>query len=118
MKNVSFETAKALRDAGFPQPEPAFGQQWYFPETKELFLVTFVYSNGKVDYCMEGSQVVMLEDMPEGAIFAPQAHDILSALMDYEKLSLATEGISEFLEIIILPEEIAKKWMEFNSKPA
>lgn len=83
MNTVTFETALALKDAGFPQPFPAFGQQWYFPETKELFLVTFVYSNGKVDYCMEGSLVVMLEDMPESSVFAPTATDILEQLPDF-----------------------------------
>lgn len=30
MKNhTTYETARALKEAGFPQPEPEFGQVWY-----------------------------------------------------------------------------------------
>ena len=29
MNTVSFETAKRLKEAGFPQPDPEFGQFWY-----------------------------------------------------------------------------------------
>lgn len=29
MDIVSFETAKKLKEAGFPQPSPEFGQMWY-----------------------------------------------------------------------------------------
>lgn len=29
MDIVTFETAKRLKEAGFPQPEPTFGQIWY-----------------------------------------------------------------------------------------
>ena len=120
MNTVTFETAKALRDAGFPQPEPAEGQFWWFvryPDGAAKKEVLCVYV--KKEYCwpyiepLDGGNTE-----GRGLLFAPTATDILSALMDYEKLSLATEGISEFLEIIILPEELAKKWMEFNSKPA
>lgn len=121
MKNVSFETAKALRDAGFPQPEPAEGQFWYNPDYG-LFVVgrrSFIDGTMRnIFYFETGKTYEKSVDSFSLCVFAPQAHDILFALMDYEKLSLATEGISEFLEIIILPEELAKKWMEFNSKPA
>lgn len=116
MKNVSFETAKALRDAGFPQPEPAEGQFWYDAGAG----VWVVGESGLLVFrSLSSRAAINIADMDmSGIVFAPQAHDILFALMDYEKLSLATEGISDFLEIIILPEELAKKWMEFNSKPA
>ena len=30
---VDFETARQLREAGFPQPEPGFAQTWHGPET-------------------------------------------------------------------------------------
>lgn len=96
MNTVTFETAKALRDAGFPQPFPAFGQQWYFPETKELFLVTFVYSDGQVDFSFEGSPVSMLTAMPEGVIFAPQAHDIIEQLARLSHPNLIRVDVSAY----------------------
>lgn len=39
MNIVSFETAKKLKAAGFPQPEPEFGQVWYSDIFKTKWLV-------------------------------------------------------------------------------
>jgi len=74
---VTFETAKALRDAGFPQPEPAPGQFWY--NQKGLLHVVFIEGG-------EGRCFLSVDDgdawpcVDEGYIFAPQAHDTLAQL--------------------------------------
>lgn len=75
MNTTIFETAKALRDAGFPQPERAPGQFWY--NQKGLLHVVFIEGG-------EGRCFLSVDDgdawpcVDEGYIFAPQAHDILA----------------------------------------
>lgn len=129
---TTYETALALENAGFPQPFPAFGQRWYFPVTNELFLVTFVYSNGKVDYCMEGSQVVMFEDIPESSIFAPTATDILEQLWYKFELSFRidekwvireTKSLDDFSREFSVDntnphESAAKAWLKMRTENA
>ena len=39
MSHVSFETARKLQAAGFPQPQPAAGQVWYYPSGMELYVL-------------------------------------------------------------------------------
>lgn len=36
---VDFQTAVALRDAGFPQPKPGFGQVWYLEHNQKPVLI-------------------------------------------------------------------------------
>ena len=77
MNTTIFETAKALQNAGFPQPEPAPGQFWY--NQKGLLHVVFIEGG-------EGRCFLSIADgdawpcVDEGYIFAPQAHDILAQL--------------------------------------
>lgn len=68
---VTFETAKALRDAGFPQPESvAKGQYWYSANGGEDMLFSVV------SFLEETTKTVK----KKGWIFAPQAHDVLEQL--------------------------------------
>lgn len=69
MKNtVSFETAKRLKEAGFPQPEFEFGQLWH--------------TDGDRDCAFVGTMpfVRMKQDYAGSIIFLPTATDILLEL--------------------------------------
>lgn len=89
MNTVTFETAIALKDAGFPQPERAPGQFWY--NQKGLLHVVFIEGG-------EGRCFLSVDDgdawpcVDEGYIFAPQAHDILEQLPEGWILSLNEKG--------------------------
>ena len=80
---VSFETAKALRDAGFSIPEPNHGQFWYIEYTGELEVITFVGDNGVhrmyIPF-LKGMNSCAKEPFLNGSVFAPTATDIMSEL--------------------------------------
>ena len=78
MKNVvSFETAKALKEAGFPQPQLEPGQLWYI----DCYLVIFL---GKRDdgiwivFDFEYHEVASVP--PKNLCFAPNAPDVLQEI--------------------------------------
>lgn len=84
---ISFETAKALKEAGFPQPEFETGQFWY----NDLGALTFVGRNevnerfGKdYFYCtsVETGRTDFFQPVAHSAFFAPTATDILRELRD------------------------------------
>ncbi len=66
---VSFETAKQLKEAGFPQPSARFGQFWYDETSEALNCIGFE------DFSIWFEDLVL-----EGYIFAPTATDILRLL--------------------------------------
>lgn len=79
MKNtVNFETAIALKEAGFPQPEPKFGQFWYDAGAG----IWVVGESGPLVMRSLSSRAEMaLEDVDENAaVFAPTAIEILEQL--------------------------------------
>ena len=87
MKNVvSIETAKALRDAGFPQPKPEPGQFWY-DYTKRLFVIAAVGTTSITGMWIERGTAFQSK-MNEFDIFAPTATDILEQLGYDEKKGL------------------------------
>lgn len=96
MNTVNKETAFALKEAGFPQPEPAFGQVWYdtnempmvivFVSYKGIFTFTAYYDNGKVQ-----PYVLLREALAEMA-FAPNAVDILAEMPASARLSRSIES--------------------------
>jgi len=53
MSHASPPTALALRQAGFPQPAPAFGQIWYYLDDRMLILSEkdgfVLYTNGRFE---------------------------------------------------------------------
>lgn len=77
-KNIAFE----LKAAGFPQPEPAFGQMWWHPDgglhvvmtTKGLHTFTRYFKNGWPETGAFNKQA--LSEMA----FAPTAVDILAEM--------------------------------------
>lgn len=78
---VSFETAKRLRDAGFPQPNVERGQSWY---NREGSLQIIAHDP---TYPKEFNSLIR----EHAWIFAPTATDILRSLPGYN-LAFATEN--------------------------
>ena len=84
MQHVTFDTAKRLKEAGFPQPMPQAGQFLYGANSKELFVI-LQYSD--VDDILTlagvGHHARMMEkwSWAKGAfVFAPTATDILEQI--------------------------------------
>lgn len=89
MKNVvSFETARALKDAGFPQPEPEAGQVWYdIYEYKYMILDDPIGPHGNITSVWvfpDDSQFAVTTSifLKDHCVFAPTVTDILSELGD------------------------------------
>lgn len=87
--NVSFETAKKLKEAGFPQPEPEVGQVWYDEDGNMVWIRGLrenSYSSRRTaSFVGElkggGMSTCTAEEMAEaGWVFAPTATDILREL--------------------------------------
>lgn len=98
MKNVTkFSTAFALKEAGFPQPEPAFGQIWYDEEGTAMLVFSktgdFVTDDGTV-FCAPDTlpSMVSMPGLFSHLYSAPTAADILRELPDY---ALAYDSESE-----------------------
>lgn len=85
MSHVTFETARRLKNTGFPQPEFASGQFWY-NEWKALSIIgrREIADNGPHEFficmSMETGRVDGIIPMHEGSFFAPTATDILRDL--------------------------------------
>jgi hypothetical protein len=82
MDVVSFETAKKLKEAGFPQPEPAFGQVWYESAGSPII----VTSGWEAGFAFVGPRSAMAQTtymkrfQEQNGVFAPTATDILKAI--------------------------------------
>lgn len=90
MTHVTFETAKRLSEARFPQPRPEESQVWY-NHAGTVYVIT--YSYGKTcDYVVRGSNNVWTErGLNDGEVFAPTATDILAQLPGWD-LAFTTEA--------------------------
>ncbi len=87
MKNVvSFETAKALREAGFPQANPTQGQFWY-DDKKRMFVICAV-NKKSVDGMWIGRGTAFKSQMSDADIFAPTATDIMKELGRHFSMSI------------------------------
>lgn len=73
---TSFETAKKLKESGFPQPSPKFGQVWYDP----YGMPAVVLSTKPLRFGDEGGQSWSGKNRFGEMIFAPTATDILREL--------------------------------------
>ena len=84
MQHTTYETAKAMRDAGFPQPEFATGQIWYNQYGAATFIGRKDCDNhGNTTFFCTSLRTGRTEEMrptKEDAIFAPTATDILREL--------------------------------------
>ena len=83
MKDITTsETSIRLKEAGFPQPYPEFGQRWYNPDFG-VFIVGFIhvpYARATIFY--NNRSCVFSKNLPNfsGCVFAPTATDILREL--------------------------------------
>ena len=80
MKNiVTFETAKRLKEAGFPQPMPEAGQVWYANDVN--MRVSIVHVGGRaVNHVNQGYMLIYntpIREFKTDCVFAPTATDIL-----------------------------------------
>ena len=81
MKNiVTFETAKRLKEVGFPPPEPGVGQFWHNPDFGLFLVGRRWYVDGtyrNIFYIESGKAFEKGENDFSECIFAPTATDIL-----------------------------------------
>ena len=93
MKNtVSIETALALREAGFPQPEPIIQTQVYFDG--RLCLAEVFYDSG--EYELSGANIrrtsLLKTEFDMYCTFAPTAIDILDKF-PFASLTKTSDGV-------------------------
>lgn len=86
MDIVSFETAKRLKDAGFPQPPPAFGQFWY-DDRDVLFFVVESFDENPIPFngiwvIEKGGEVIHVNRgvFSESLIYAPSPTELLEKI--------------------------------------
>jgi len=82
MNYVTFETAKRLKAAGFPEPMPevAFGQLWYYYDGRPYLLIT---ETGGSPYFFIGPTANsgrFGDDQMRGMYFAPTATDVFQKI--------------------------------------
>ncbi len=80
MNTVSFETAKWLNEAGFPQSAPEFGQVWV--GRNETLILGGIGKASKARHCLiDGHGSVLVDDfIVDRLVFAPAATDILKEI--------------------------------------
>ena len=74
------KTSSQLKDAGFPQPNPVFGQAWYLEGdlgivTRDSVSLVVSFQSARTDYVSR-----YLDLSGENAVFAPTEADILAQL--------------------------------------
>jgi len=106
---LSFETAKKLKESGFPQPEPKTGQFWIGYNSDRLFIVT--------------------EDMPKDSLafvqatYFPSAQDFLEQMpgASLENCNgifyVSAVGCIDYFYNANLLESCARTWLHLNKKP-
>lgn len=125
MKNVvSFETAKRLKEAGFPQPEPEVGQFWYRKHPSLAITLEFAQSvepdenGGSRFYTLwvgtEDTGGKFYDCKKHDLIFAPTSTDILRELYPAGKKVII--GSNRLLAMALDPAAAAEKWIERNAK--
>jgi len=125
MKNVTFETAVKLKEAGFPQPTPQRGQSWYNSAGVE-YIITLSENLGFCDYSTSTSGMVWFgRGLNDGEIFSPTATDILQHLpgwaLEYTETGWVCyfHGFDDFVGHRNPAEAAAEAWtFENNHKTA
>lgn len=126
MKNLSLETCRRLKDAGFPQPEKAIGQLWYvrdvlcvvFRNKSTIYYVPFYAAalDGNGEFGM-GS--------PEDWVYCPTALEIAEKI-EYCTIHLL-QPYNQQIEFGAkrhcwqssnLTESLAEIWIQEHSNPA
>ena len=94
---VSFETAKRLEAAGFPQPAPQVGQMWYPRHLGALCLIIHANETGPswlVVGNVESGSISRFtpEALVSALVYAPSVTDILNHLRGNYRLSCSNSG--------------------------
>lgn len=91
MNHVTFETALKLKEAGFPQPMPEYGQSWYHIGVDRPFMVIrvdgVIMAMGDAASLSEKYPLLRTDVLPSKYAFAPTAIDILAELGWYYDIS-------------------------------
>lgn len=129
---VTFEKAVRLKEAGFPQPKPDFGQVWHNPDFG-LFVVGIKWFADNREYRIfypgTGKSVLKSEAMFLKCAFAPTATDILRELRDGSNIGIMGKRFlcysPDFEHGIDHPgtpindnpaEAVAEAWLKLNEK--
>lgn len=128
MKNVvTPETARKMKEAGYPQPDPEPGQVWYIDETP-IFITGVYKTTTSTDYWYSKINGTQFHEkyFPESAVFAPTATDILKELsVDYALVYAGNEPTIISTVEKRLPflykhknpaEACALAWLQINTK--
>lgn len=126
MKNtVTFETAVRLKEAGFPQPVPDFGQTW-LAEKETIILGGKSKAFPTRRLCVsDGSSDLVFTDewISENMVFAPTATDILAELPDFFYIRKGTYNGNPIFTIFEermpdVPSMLVSKWVDHNPHEA
>ena len=118
---VSFETAKQLKEAGFPQPMPEAGQFWYQEFSEAVHICANMRMKGNIK-CFDMTAITWFDPHPlDGLIYAPTVAELLSAsggsLSQYVTGEWLWRGDAGGHELgRNLPELLANIWLR-NSDP-
>lgn len=120
MENLcNYETALALKQAGFPQPEPEAGQVWYNASRQAIIITHIgVYAVG---YAVINGLWEVWTLQPEDAktaildcVFAPTAADIITE-MGWR--AFAERPVLSCLAIATDPNKAAGEWLQKKETP-
>lgn len=128
---ISFETAKELKEAGFPQPEPAIGQVWYgtIGGQSDINLIVRRSPNGDRPFIDSYGNYHGQESFKKFGIYAPTVDDLLRELPDHQlcysvsgsfwcqkpdHLGSAIIGFSSHSKADSLVEACAMEWIKLN----
>lgn len=114
---VSFDKAKKMKEAGFPQPEPEIWQVWYGLLTGESEVNILISYNAKGYFTDIFSNHHSKESFKKFGIYAPTVEDILKELGHDYYLSAENGHFavrwSREMEIVAEGENIAEELAKF-----
>lgn len=124
MNHVTPATAIALKEAGFPQPSPMFGQIWYDLGAKQILIIAHnVGKSGRSGWSDGVSTGLYENEFVPGGIFAPTAVELLESLppktlagFNNGEWSVMPAGTEIVFTHRNLAEAAAMAWMAINKK--
>jgi len=116
MKNyVTFETAQRLKEAGFPQPEPEFGQVWYEKNANAYVLGGIKDGELNGSYLYGQTFEACSLDAIKDDVFAPTAAYIFLNI-GVAPFRYSENGDELMFLMLTNPERAASFWIGFNEK--
>lgn len=81
MKNVvSLDKAKELLQAGYPQPDPEFGQVWYDPDNSLVIVMNHSEESGFTRFCGEDGRGYSDKVGYSDFVYAPTSDELLKSM--------------------------------------